>query len=205
MEIKAADVKALRDATGAGMMECKKAIAEAGGDMDKAKQILRERGLASAKKLSERAAGEGVVEAYLHQPDPTLPPKVGVLVELNCATDFVAKTEGFRTLARNLALHVAASRPEYLSREEVPAGVIERETEIYRKEAEAQNKPAAAMEKIVEGKLRAFYEERVLLNQIYVRAEDGKTTIAEMLDSAAAEMKEPVRVRRFARFRVGGE
>lgn len=204
-EIKAADVKALRDATGAGMMDAKKALTEAGGDVDKAKQILREKGLASAKKLSERSAGEGVVETYLHQPDPTLPPKVGVMVELNCATDFVAKTDGFRSLARNVALHIAAARPEFLSREDVPVDQVEREKEIYKKEAEAAGKPAAAIEKIVEGKLRAFYEERVLLDQIYVRDEAGKLTIAEMLDHAAAEMKEPIRVRRFARFRVGGE
>ncbi len=205
MEIKAADVKILRDATGAGMMECKKALTEAGGDIDKAKLILRERGLASAKKLSERAAGEGVVEAYLHQPDPNLPPKVGVLLELNCSTDFVAKTEGFRTLARNIALHIAATRPEFLSREEVSPEVVEREMELYRKEAEAAGKPAAATEKIVEGKLKAFYQERVLLDQIYIRDEKGKMTIAEMLDHAAGEMKEPVRIRRFARFRVGGD
>lgn len=204
-EIKAADVKALRDATGAGMMDAKKALTEADGDVEKAKQILREKGLASAKKMAERAAGEGMVEAYLHQPDPNLPPKVGVLLELNCATDFVAKTEGFRTLARNIALHIAATRPEFLSREDVPGDVIEREQEIYKKEAEAAGKPVAAIPKIVEGKLRAFFEERVLLDQIYIRDEKGKMTIAEMLDHAAAEMKEPIRIRRFARFRVGGE
>lgn len=203
MDIKATDVKALRDATGAGMMDAKNALVDAGGDMEQAKKVLREKGLASAKKLSERAAGEGVVEAYLHQPDPSLPPKVGVMLELNCSTDFVAKTEGFRTLARNIALHITAARPEFLSREEIAADVIEREREIYQKEAEAAGKPAAAIEKIVEGKLKAYFEERVLLDQKYIR--DDSMTVGEMLDHAAAEMKEPVRIRRFARFRVGGE
>ncbi|HEX9695651.1 MAG TPA: translation elongation factor Ts [Actinomycetota bacterium] len=203
MEIKAADVKVLRDATGAGMMECKKALTEAGGDMEKAKTILRERGLASAKKLAERAAGEGIVEAYLHQPDPTLPPKVGVMLELNCATDFVAKTEQFRVLARNIALHIAATRPDYLSREEVAEEDVARERELAAKAAEG--KPENVVEKIVEGKLNDWYKDRVLLDQIYIRDEAGKMTIAEMLDHAAGDLKEPIRIRRFARFRVGGE
>jgi elongation factor Ts len=201
MEIKAADVKALRDATGAGMMECKKALTEASGDVEKAKQILRERGLASAKKLSERAAEEGVVEAYLHTPDPMLPAKVGVLVELNCATDFVAKTEEFRTLARNIALHIAAARPAYLSRDEVPADIVEREKEIYAKQAEG--KPEHVVEKMVEGKLNDFFAENCLLDQPYIR--DDKVSIQRLLDTVSAEVKEPIKIRRFARFRVGGE
>ncbi len=201
MEIKAADVKALRDATGAGMMECKKALTEAAGDMERAKQILRERGLASARKLSERTAEEGVVEAYLHTPDPMLPAKVGVLVELSCATDFVAKTDEFRTLARNVALHIAASRPAYLGREDVPSDVVDREREIYAKQAEG--KPAHVVEKIIEGKLNDFFAENCLLEQPYIR--DDKTTIGRLLDAAAAEMKEPVKVRRFSRFRVGSD
>lgn len=203
MEIKAADVKALRDATGAGMMECKKALQEAKGDVEEAKKLLRERGLASAKKMSERAAGEGLVEAYLHRPDPNLPPKIGALVELNCATDFVAKTDQFRRLARDVALHVAAAQPDYLSRDEVPASTVEREKEIAAKQAEG--KPPHVVEKIVEGKLKDWFAERVLLDQIFVRDEKGKITIQDLLDQAAAEMKEPVRIRRFARFRVGGE
>ena len=203
MEIKAADVKILRDATGAGMMECKKALQEAGGDIEGAKMLLRERGLASAKKLAERSAGEGIVEAYLHQPDPTLPPKVGVMLELNCATDFVAKTEQFRQLARNIALHIAATRPDYLTREEVPADAVERERELAAKAAEG--KPANVVEKIVEGKVNDWFKDRVLLDQVYIRDEAGKMTIAEMLDVAAGDMKEPIRIRRFARFRVGGE
>lgn len=201
MEIKAADVKALRDATGAGMMECKKALSEAAGDIDKAKQILRERGLASAKKLATRTADEGVVEAYLHRPDPNLPPKLGVLVELNCATDFVAKTEQFRVLAREVALHISFAKPAYLSRDDVPADVIEREREIYAKQAEG--KPPQVVEKIIAGKLESFFADNCLVDQPYIR-DEGKT-IGRLLDEAAAELKEPVRVRRFSWFRVGEE
>jgi elongation factor Ts len=203
MEIKATDVKALRDATGAGMMDCKKALTEAGGDLEKAKEVLRLKGLASAKKLSERASNEGIVEAYLHQPDPGMPPKVGVLVELNCATDFVAKTDAFRQLARDIALHIAAARPDYLSREEIDSETVEREKEIIAKQAEG--KPANVVEKIVEGKLKDWFAERVLLDQVYIRDEKGKMTIQEMLDARSSEFGEPVRVRRYARFRVGGE
>lgn len=203
MEIKAADVKALRDATGAGMMECKKALQEASGDMEKAKQILREKGIAKVGKLSERTAGEGVVEAYLHTPDPMLPAKVGVLVELNCATDFVAKTDEFRTLARNIALHVAAAQPSYISRDEVPADMLDREKEIYAKQAEG--KPEKVVEKIVEGKLADFFSQYCLLDQIYIKDEAQKTTVGQLVDQLSAAVGEPVRVRRFARFRVGGE
>lgn len=199
--VTSADVKRLREETGAGMLDCRNALVEAEGDVERAKQILRERGLSTAKKLSERAAEEGLVEVYLHTPDPSMPPKVGVLVEVNCSTDFVAKTEPFRKLAREIALHIAAARPTYVSRDEIPSDVIEREREIYAKQAEG--KPAHVIEKIVEGKLKDFYAEHCLLDQPHVR--DDKRTIGEMLDAAAAELKEPVRVRRFARFRVGGE
>lgn len=196
-----ADVKRLREETGAGMLDCRNALVEAEGDVDRAKQILRERGLSTARKLSERAAEEGLIEVYLHAPDPSMPPKVGVLVEVNCSTDFVAKTEPFRKLAREIALHIAAARPTYVSRDEIPSDVIEREREIYAKQAEG--KPVHVIEKIVEGKLKDFYAEHCLLDQPHVR--DDARTIGEMLDAAAAELKEPVRVRRFARFRVGGE
>jgi elongation factor Ts len=203
LEIKATDVKALRDATGAGMMDCKKALTEAGGDLSKAKEILRLKGLASAKKLSERVSNEGIVEAYLHQPDPGMPPKVGVLVELNCATDFVAKTDAFRQLARDIALHIAAARPDYLSSDEIDAETVEREKEIIAKQAEG--KPANVVSKIVEGKIKDWFAERVLLDQVYIRDEKGKMTIQAMLDARSSEFGEPVRVRRFARFRVGGD
>lgn len=201
MEIKASDVKALRDATGAGMMDAKKALQDTNGDIEEARKLLRERGMASAAKLSERAAEEGVVESYLHQPDPQLPAKVGVMVELNCSTDFVAKTEGFRDLARNLCLHVAAANPTVVSREELPQDMVDAEREIVAKQAKDSGKPDHIIEKIVEGRLADFYKIHCLLDQSYVR--DDSVTIAQMLDAAAGEMKEPVRVRRFARFRVG--
>lgn len=199
MEIKASDVKALREETGAGMMECKKALQDAGGDLDKARQLLRERGAERGKKFATRAAEEGLVEAYLHAPDPNLPAKLGVLVELNCATDFVAKTERFRDLAKQIAMHISFARPEYLTREEVPADVIDREKEIYRKQAEG--KPENVIDKIVEGKLNAFFGEICLLDQPYIR--DDSKTIGRLLEEATGELQEPVRVRRFSWFRVG--
>lgn len=201
MEIRSEDVKKLRDATGAGMMDCKKALQEAGGDVEEAKKLLREWGMTSAKKLSERVAGEGVIESYLHQPDPNLPPKLGVLVELNCSTDFVAKTERFRDLAREVAIHVAAASPSYVAREDLPQDMVDAEREIIRKQAEG--KPEHVIDKIVEGRLKDFYAIHCLLDQPYVR--DDKQTVGQLLDSAAAEMKEPIRVRRFARFRVGAD
>ena len=201
MDIKAEDVKKLREATGAGMMECKKALVESDGDFETAKEILRERGLASAKKMSERAAEEGVVEVYLHTPDVNLPPKVGVLVELNCATDFVAKTAPFRELAKEIALHIAAANPEVVAREDLPADAVDREREFVTKQAREEGKPENIIEKMVEGRMKSFYAERVLLEQPYVR--DDSKTIAQMLDEASSTMKEPVKVRRFARFRVG--
>ncbi|MFA5891650.1 MAG: translation elongation factor Ts [Actinomycetota bacterium] len=203
MQIKSEDVKKLRDATGAGMMDCKKALTEAEGDFEKARDLLRERGVASAKKMSERVADEGIVEAYLHTPDPGVPAKVGVLIELNCATDFVAKTDGFRQVAREIALHVAAARPSVVSREDLPVEAVERERDFVAKQAEQEGKPAAVIEKIVEGRMKSFYAEHCLLDQPYVR--DDSKTIAQLLDEAAAQMKEPVRVRRFARFRVGAD
>jgi len=200
VEIKATDVKKLRDATGAGMMECKKALEDSGGDIDAATKLLRERGIASAAKFAQRAAGEGVVEAYLHTPDPMLPAKLGVLVELNCATDFVAKTERFRNLAREIALHVSFAKPAYLTREEVPSDVIEREREIYAKQAEG--KPENVVEKMVAGKLEGFFAEQCLVDQRWIR--DDKKSIGTLVDEASGELKEPVKISRFAWFRVGG-
>jgi elongation factor Ts len=200
-DITAAHVKQLRDATGAGMMDVKRALQEADGDMDRARQILRERGLASAKKFATRGAEEGLVEAYLHKPDPGMPAKVGVLVELNCATDFVAKTERFQTIAREVALHISFADPLYVDRDSVPEDVVEKEIEIYRKQAEG--KPEHVIAKMVEGKLNAFFAERCLVDQPYIR--DDSKTVGQLLAEATAELKEPVRVRRFARFRVGVE
>jgi elongation factor Ts len=196
-------VKALRDATGAGMMDCKRALQQSEGDFAKAKDLLREWGMASAKKLSERAADQGVVYAYLHQPDLDMPPKVGTLIELNCATDFVAKTEAFQDLARQIAMHITAARPMVVERDDLPADVVAKEKELIAKQAEQEGKPAEVIDKIVEGKMQVFYADNVLLDQPYTR--DTSKTIARVLDEATASLREPVRVKRFSRFRVGAE
>jgi elongation factor Ts len=199
MEITPAQVKALRDATGAGMMDCKQALQDAGGDLERAKQALREAGKAGIEKRASRSTSQGVVDAYLHTPDPTLPPKLGVLVELDCETDFVAKTDQFQRLAHEVALHIAVADPAYLRREDVPDHVLEKEREIYA--AQAEGKPADIVERIVEGKLNDFYKQVVLLDQPYVR--DDKQTIQDLLDDYSAKVREKLVLRRFARFRVG--
>jgi elongation factor Ts len=199
MEITSAQVKALREATGAGMMDCKRALQEADGDFEKAKQILRETGKAGIEKRAGRAATEGVIEAYLHTPDPNLPPKRGVLVEVDCETDFVAKTDEFRRLAHDIALHIAAAEPVYVSRDEVPAEVVEREREIYAKQAEG--KPAHVIDRIVDGKLKDFYKQVVLVDQPFVK--DQGQTVQELLDSYSTKVREKLVVRRFCRFKVG--
>jgi elongation factor Ts len=201
MEITAAQVKVLRDATGAGMMDCKNALIEAGGDVDRARQLLREKGLADASKKQGRNANEGIVESYLHTPDPNLPPKLGVLLELDCETDFVAKTEQFRSLARSLALHIAAANPAYISRDQIPADVLDREREIYAKQAEG--KPEHIVERIVEGKLKDYFKQVVLLDQEYIR--DSSITIQQMLDEHSGKLGEKLVMRRFVRFRVGDD
>jgi elongation factor Ts len=199
MEITSAQVKALRDATGAGMMDSKRALQQADGDFEEAKKILRETGKAGIAKRAGRSATEGVVEAYLHTPDPNLPAKLGVLVELDCETDFVAKTDEFRRLARDLALHISWAQPDYLSRDEVPAELVEREREIYAKQAEG--KPAQVVERIVEGKLNDFYKQVALLDQPFVR--DNSQTVQELLDAYSSRVREKLVVRRFSRFKVG--
>lgn len=199
MEITSAQVKALRDATGAGMMDCKRALQEADGDFEKAKQILREAGKAGISKRAGRTASEGVIEAYLHTPDPNLPPKLGVIVELDCETDFVAKTDEFRRLARDIAMHVAAADPSYIGRDDVPADVLERERGIYATQAEG--KPEHVVERIVDGKLKDFYKQVVLLDQPYVREQDK--TIQELLDAYSDRVREKLVLRRFSRFKVG--
>jgi elongation factor Ts len=199
MEITAAQVKALRDATGAGMMDCKQALQEADGDLERAKQILREAGKAGVQKRAGRSATQGVVDAYLHTPDPNLPPKLGVLVELDCETDFVAATDEFQRLAHEIALHIAVADPAYLRREDVPDHVIKQEREIYATQAEG--KPANIVERIVEGKLNDFYKQVVLLDQPYIR--DDKQTIQDLIDGYSAKVREKLVLRRFARFRVG--
>jgi elongation factor Ts len=199
MEITAAQVKALRDATGAGMMDCKQALQEADGDLERAKQILREAGKAGVQKRAGRSATQGVVDAYLHTPDPNLPPKLGVLVELDCETDFVAATDEFQRLAHEIALHIAVADPGYLRREDVPDHLIKQEREIYATQAEG--KPANIVERIVEGKLNDFYKQVVLLDQPYIR--DDKQTIQDLIDGYSAKVREKLVLRRFARFRVG--
>jgi elongation factor Ts len=201
MEITAAQVKALRDATGAGMMDCKQALQDAGGDLERAKQILREAGKAGVQKRAGRSATQGVVDAYLHTPDPNLPPKLGVLVELDCETDFVAMTDEFQRLAHEIALHIAVADPAYLRREDVPDNVIKQEREIYATQAEG--KPDHIVERIVEGKLKDYYKQVVLLDQPYIR--DDKQTIQDLLDAYSAKVREKLVLRRFVRFKVGDD
>ena len=196
MEITAALVKKLRDATGAGMMECKAALTEAGGSLDDATTILRKRGLASATKKAGRSTNEGLIGHYIHMGG-----KIGVLVEVNCESDFVARTDDFQGLAREIAMHIAAANPQYVRREDVPADIIERERGIYRSQLEDQKKPAAVIDKIIEGKLGSFYEQVCLLDQPSIR--DPKLTIGQLVQQAIAKMGENISVPRFVRFKLG--
>jgi elongation factor Ts len=200
-EISARDVKALRDATGAGMMDCKKALAEAGGDLEIAKRLLREKGLADAAKRSGRAASEGIVYSYMHKPDPNFPSKLGVLLELNCETDFVAKTEDFERLAKDIAMHISFSDPSWTTRDEVPQNVIDEESAIYAKQAKDSGKPDHVIDKIVAGKLESFYKDRVLLDQEWIQ--DKSKSIGDLVDQAKAAMGENISVGRYCRIRVG--
>ena len=199
-EISAAAVKALREKTGAGMMECKKALIEAGGNDERAVEILRERGLASAKKKEGRVAAEGVVGSYIHMGG-----KVGVLVEVNCETDFVARGEEFQQLVKDIAMHIAAAEPRYVSREEVTSAVLDKEREIARAQAKNDpknaNKPDQVIDKIVEGRLNKFYEEFVLLDQPFIK--DPAQTVAELVTEKVAKTGEKVTIRRFARYKMG--
>ena len=196
MEITAALVKKLRDATGAGMMECKAALTEAGGNLDDATTILRKRGLASATKKAGRSTNEGLIGHYIHMGG-----KIGVLVEVNCESDFVARTDDFQSLAREIGMHIAAANPQYVRREDVPADIIERERSIYRSQLEDQKKPAAVIDKIIEGKLGSFYEQGCLLDQPSSR--DPKLTIGQLVQQAIAKMGENISVPRFVRFKLG--
>jgi elongation factor Ts len=195
-DIPAALVKSLRDATGAGMMECKAALQEAKGDIEEAKLILRKRGLAQAGKKSGRATSEGLIGSYIHMGG-----KIGVLVELNCESDFVARTEDFQTLLRELSLQVAAASPQYVRREEIPAHVLERERSVYRAQMENSGKPAQVIDKIVEGKLNSFYEQFCLVDQPSIR--DPKQTVQSLIQAAIAKLGENIGVARFVRFKVG--
>ncbi|MCC6503172.1 MAG: translation elongation factor Ts [Deltaproteobacteria bacterium] len=196
MEISASAVKDLREKTGAGFMDCKKALAEAKGDLDKAVSWLREKGLAAAAKKASRVASEGVVGSYIHAGG-----KVGVLLEVNSETDFVAKTEGFAALVREIAMHIAAMSPQYVRREEVPADVVEKERQIFEAQAKESGKPANVIQKMVEGKIEKFYKEICLLEQPFVKNPD--ITIEKLVIENVAKIGENISVRRFARFKVG--
>jgi elongation factor Ts len=196
MEISATQVKELRERTGAGMMECKTALRESSGDVDKAITFLRQRGLAAAAKKSGRIASEGVVLSYIHPGG-----RIGVLLEVNCETDFVAKTPDFQTLVRDVALHVAASNPRFIDRNEVDAATLAAEREIYRAQALASGKPAQVVDKIVDGKMDRYYEETCLLEQPFVR--DPDRTVRDVVTAAIAKLGENIRVRRFVRYELG--
>ncbi len=195
-EITAALVKQLRDQTGAGMMECKAALQEANGNIEEANTILRKRGLAQAAKKSGRSTSEGLIGSYIH-----LGGKIGVLVEMNCESDFVARTDDFQNLLKEVALQVAAANPQYARREDVPADILERERGIYRAQMESSGKPANVIEKIIEGKLGSFYEQVVLLDQPSIR--DPKLTVSQIVQAAIAKLGENIGIARFVRFKVG--
>ncbi|HEX2439929.1 MAG TPA: translation elongation factor Ts [Methylomirabilota bacterium] len=198
----AADAKTvmeLRDRTGAGVMDCKAALQASDGNLDAAVEFLRKKGLADAKKRESRDAKDGLVHAYIHAGS-----KLGALIEVNCETDFVAKTDAFQNLVRDLAMQVAASNPSYVAREDVPATVLEKEREIYRGQMADQKKPPQVLDKIVEGKLEKFFSEQCLLEQPYIKDATGKTRVKELVDQVNAATKEKVVVKRFARFQVGG-
>lgn len=198
MEIKAELVKKLREKSGVGMMECKKALVESKGDMEKAEQILRERGLAEASKKSLRPTREGIIDSYIHTGS-----KIGILLEVNCETDFVARNQVFKELVHDIALHIAASAPLYVSKEDVPPEVIEKEKDIYKKQALNEGKPEKVVEKIAEGKLKKFYEENCLLEQPFVR--DNDITVGDLVKQHIAKLGENIVIRRFVRYVLGEE
>ncbi len=190
------DVRELREKTGAGLLDCQKALGEAAGDIEKAHRLLRERGLAKAAKKATRAATDGTIGAYIHPPG-----KIGVLIEVNCETDFVAKTPEFQQLVKDLAMQVAANEPRYVSREEVPAAELESERAIYRKQALQSGKPEKVIERIVEGQVERFYKDVCLLEQPFIK--DNGRTVAEVVREAIVRFGVNVAVRRFARFKLG--
>jgi len=197
MTITADQVKQLREMTGAGMMECKKALSETGGDLNKAIDALRKAGIAKAERRADRAASQGRIESYVHDN------RIGVLVEVNCETDFVARTDDFRVLCRDLAMQVAAAAADYVRREEVPAERIARERAIYADQVKNEGKPAAIADKIVDGKLNKFYSEVCLLEQAFIK--DDKIVVGDLVKQMSSRTGENIVVRRFARFRLGAE
>ncbi|MCS7178393.1 MAG: translation elongation factor Ts [Anaerolineae bacterium] len=196
MEITTAMVKELREATGAGVLDCRKALEATGGDFEAAVAYLREKGLAEAAKKVDRAAREGVIEAYVHHSN-----RVGVILELNCETDFVARTAEFRALAHDLALHIAFANPRYLSRDQVPPEVVEEERRIYRAQALEEGKPESILDRITQGKLEKFYQSVCLLEQAFIKDEDR--TVEQVLKEHTALLGENIVVRRFARYELG--
>jgi elongation factor Ts len=198
MSISAADVKTLRERTGAGMMDCKKALTESGGDMEKAIDALRKKGLSQAAKKADRITSEGLVGSYIHAGG-----KIGVLIEVNCETDFVAKTPDFQELVKDLSMHIAAANPKYVRREEVDPSELARERDIYIDQARASGKPENILEKIVEGKLDKFYGDVCLLDQVFVKDPDGKQKVKDLITEKIAKIGENISVRRFARYQLG--
>jgi elongation factor Ts len=196
MAVTAEDVRTLREKTGAGIMDCKRALAEANGDFEKAVEILRKKGIATAQKKSSREAKEGLIEAYIHPGS-----RLGVLLEVNCETDFVARTEEFRTLVRNLAMQIAAANPIAIRREDVDPALVEKELEIYRTQARNEGKPEPIVERIAQGRLEKFFQENVLMEQPYIR--DPNVTVRQLIEEAIAKLGENILVRRFARFQLG--
>ncbi len=196
MEITAAQVQALRKATGAGMMDCKRALAEAGGDQEKATEILRKTGAMKAAKRQDRETREGLIHSYIHMGG-----KIGVLVEANCETDFVARTDEFQQLAKDVAMHIAASDPEVIDREQLPRETLEKERDIYREQARNSGKPDKVIERIVEGRLEKYYQEVCLLDQPFVKNPD--ITVGQLIKDTAAKLGENLQVNRFARFQLG--
>jgi len=193
--ITAKAVNELRQQTGVGMMECKKALTEAGGDMEKAVTVLRERGLAKAASKSDRSTSQGLIATYVHMD------KLGVMVEVNCETDFVAKTDDFKNLCKDIAMHIAAANPTCVSPEDVPADLLEKEKAIFR--AQVEGKPANIVDKIVEGKVNKFYEEICLTEQVFVKDPEGKQRIKDLVTQAVAKIGENIKINRFARFQLG--
>lgn len=196
MEIAASDIKELRERTGAGIMECKKVLAETGGNMDKAIALLRERGLVKAAKRVGKVAAEGVVDSYIHMGG-----RIGVLVEVNCETDFVARTDEFRALVKEIAMQIAAARPMYVKPEDVPENLLNEEREIYRAQALNEGKPERVVDKIVEGRIEKFYKEVCLIEQPYIR--DPERSVRDLVAELTAKVGENITVRRFARFELG--
>ncbi|BBI34407.1 translation elongation factor Ts [Cohnella abietis] len=196
MAVNAADVKSLRERTGAGMLDCKKALEEANGDLTKAAELLREKGLAAAAKKGDRIATEGIVESYIHAGG-----RIGVLVEVNCETDFVGKTEQFRSFVKDIAMQIAAANPKFLSREEVSQAELDKEKEILRNQALNEGKPEKIVDKMVEGRMNKYYEENCLMEQVFVKDQDK--TITTLLNEKISAIGEKISIRRFARYELG--